>query len=429
MLLIILSALIYAISYILPLNFLILFFLLPLFYIAKSRQFNFLDGFIWGAIAFGLQEYGIFYSLIKMASGNNFIYFVIICLIIYQAILSGLWLWGSSKISEISKISLPIILVITTWAYFMFLEYFVLFVFGAIEGYPFANPLILLSQYPIILSLLPIITEPVFLFLFILKDYILLYKKAWDKYIYIFLAINICVNLTQTLQIQAPEWLKYVSHFPYAFDASKDPKTAVLKFQDKITEILKNKPETELILSPESSLFCCDLEKEKNLLDLLNKKINILVGGIRTDGNRTYNTIYHIYDGKIIEYHDKKHALLLTERIPHWAQNTKDIYLKNKPEITESDKNRAVFNIKLGSQELNFIPMICSEIFFNNKKPNMTSQYTIISLCNDTWISAKYVEKLMELMHRYRAIQWRTNIIYCAYNNYLYIDKVGNIPK
>jgi hypothetical protein len=71
-----------------------------------------------------------------------------------------------------------------------------------------------------------------------------------------------------------------------------------------------------------------------------------------------------------------------------------------------------------------FVPYICSEIFFNDI-PDDTFTFPIASFCNDTWIEAHNLERIMHLIHTFRALEWMRDILYVSYNNPLLYDKSG----
>lgn len=440
----IISSCLYSVAFIYAQLFWTIFLFLPLiFYIAQNKELTFLEGFLWGFTSFGLQEAGIFYSVSQMAINNSYtIYLLSFFIILYQALFSGLWFWFTNKLIKISKFK-SLVLIFTTWLYFLFLDRYILFISGFAEGYPFANPLLVVANCRQLLYFLPFITTTFLLLIFIITASLLVDKTLFGQYKYIYFLIAILFWGYGFLQEQfcytaqdSSNFIATIGYLPYSFYNKKNQFKSVQEMQEKIIISLKEDNNKQLFIAPESALFLCDLSHNIDFLGILTeeklgKKVHLICGAIRETENLFYNTAYWLYNGQLVQWHDKMHALLLTETLPQWAQfkYLVDGYFGERPLISRSVKKRKIFKLKLGNQDFNFIPFICSEIFFLYQKPNLDNQKNIVilSLSNDSWIESKYLDNLMLLMHIFRAIEWNLPIIYCAYKQAVFISKSGKL--
>ena len=66
-----------------------------------------------------------------------------------------------------------------------------------------------------------------------------------------------------------------------------------------------------------------------------------------------------------------------------------------------------------------------------NATDNFKDDSIIISLCNDSWLEpcAKYIQNLMVLANKFKAIYWKRYIIYVDYSSSYIFDKFGNQHK
>jgi apolipoprotein N-acyltransferase len=437
-----LSALSYALAFILPhlwwLTF-VAFFLL--FHTALRFPLSFKEGLLWGTLFFALQESGIFYSLAYMAQGSFYslltLGLTIVCVIFYQALYSGLWfslthLLVSKRTSVFYKLALW---VITSRLFITFIDHYVLWIFGVIEGYPLAHPLLPWAQQPFLLSLLPTLGKKTLTLIFLssaaLSAYALTLSKPLTRLALLILACSpwIISYVLYHPSTKAPPWLSTLAVLPQSFYNPSDEAKTIKDVAHKLRTIAMKYPAIQVILLPESALYLCDLSTRTDL-SLWNSKnlgrpLHILIGALYKEQALSYNTIYWIYDGAIKGRFCKKHALLLTERLPSWALQSpvQDLYYaNNRPFITPSCNKRPLFTI---SDTIQLVPYICSELFFKEHPDDTFKDATIASFCNDTWIEASYVERLMRLMHQFRAIEWQRAILYIDYTHSTLYDSTG----
>lgn len=408
-----------------------------LFYTMATHELSFKEGLLWGILFFGLQASGIFYSLFAIAQGapSSFVVLaaVLLLLIFYGACYSGIWFWSTNifiKRYDTFLFLQLLLWVVLSWLFTFVIDQIALWIFGSLEGYPLAHPLLPLALYPPFLKALPIIGKQIltsiFLFSTGLLGSIFLFKDTHKKLLIAVVALSPWLtswSLHRT-SYKSPEWLSKIAVLPESFYNPQHPELIIQEVKQKLKALIEKNPLVQLIVLPESALYLCDLSAYNELLKMwdhthLSRAVHIITGALYRENNHCYNAVYWIFNGTVKKLFCKKHALLLTERLPQWAHNSslKQLYYKDKPFITPSCNKREPFTI---TSTITLIPYICSEIFFKDW-PDDTTQVPILSLCNDTWIAVPYIEHLMQLMHRFRALEWHRTILYVSYtNSYLY---------
>lgn len=437
------SALVYALPFLVsPLWPLIFLFFCFLFYYVLSSNVSFKDGLLWGSIFFSMQESGIFYSLLHMAdytySSLVLLVPLFVFLIAYQALYSGLWFFVASAITKESPIYIRLILwIITTFLFISLVDQYLLWIFGNIEGYPLVHPLLPLAEQPWTLALLPLVGKYFLTLVFLGSAGLIgftLYSKGSTLKHLVFGSIAFAPWLISYLlykpSVMPPRWLSQIAVLPESFYNPLDTAKTIKEVSEKLQTLIRKYPHIQAVLLPESALYLCDLSKHHDLLTEwdgthLGRALHIITGAFCKENNLNYNTVYWIYDGIIKQQFSKRHALLLTEGLPQWAQNSDiaNLYHTSRPYITPSHNQRTVFKM---NDTLQFVPYICSELFLKDQLDDICAGTPIASFCNDTWIEAPYLERLMRLMHRFRALQWKTEILYIAYDYHTCYDNKGH---
>jgi apolipoprotein N-acyltransferase len=208
-----------------------------------------------------------------------------------------------------------------------------------------------------------------------------------------------------------------------AHKAGKEFKTIIDKY-----------PSAELIVMPESSYYCRHLSKNPDLANLwsqkhMGKKVHLVIGAFRWENGKHYNSLHWIYDGKVQAYFDKRHTMVLVEQMPAWFDigPLRSLYFRTFPEITPSHQPRPLLTI---FDDTPFVPYICSELFFNEKPDDSYTGVPILAISNDSWFayprSVPYMQELMYLAARFKAIEWQRDIVYVAFSRSGYIDMYGN---
>jgi hypothetical protein len=146
----------------------------------------------------------------------------------------------------------------------------------------------------------------------------------------------------------------------------------------------------------------------------LEKKIHLIFGASRWQGDEYYNSLHWVYDGNLQHCYDKKHAMLLSERLSGWMNNDflRSIYFTTRQPITVSCCER--------------IPLVVSQDITCSKDP-------IVAVINDSLFLASfwthYIQKLLLLLARFKAIQWQRYIVYVSYAHSAFIDDCGGCKE
>ncbi len=445
-LLLISSAILYALPFIFSTYLWWLTFLFPvsLFYVALHEQLSFKHGYIWGLFVFSLHLSGVLHAIIRMADGPYIYRFIpSIFIVLYGALSSGTFFWISAKTIKLFNIKQQIyqILVWTTGilVFIHYIDRYCLWIFDRCEGYFFMHPLLPIASKPQMLRLLPIIGKLVLTsLLFLVPATItnLIIKKTKLRFIAVVLAIIpwITLLLIPIQHVEKPQWLDYIVTLPALFPSSTNLTNMMNLASTQFKKILIQKPQTKLIIMPESSFYCNELASSPKLCSLWDKNhlghsINIVVGAFRRENSKFFNTLYWIANGKINSYFDKRHAMLLTERIPSWFNfsTIRNLYFKKDPETTISYNLRPKLPIL---KKVSFVPYICSELFFNEYPDDNYFDSPIITISNDIWFDTPYyppyIQRLMCLIAQFKAIQWQRDILYISFSRAAYFDYLGN---
>lgn len=446
--LIILSGVAYGLSFLFIEKFwwTIFFSIYLIYYSALRFELKFRHGFVWAFTLFGLSLSGIFYSLFQMAeAGAIYVLLIALLSLIYVSVYGGLLFKISQFFSnytfkklfknEIMPRNFSLLASVLIWSiilviFFEFLLNALLWPFGILEGLILAHPLLPLTQHPnTLFVLLKLgVTLATFCLCFFLGLLAIPKERHLPRLILpliVFFALYI--KAFRIPKEKRPHWLKEIVYVPKSFYNGNNFDKSIKQAAVAINKITKEHNKIKLILFPESALYLCCLDqwKEKikewsNINRLSN--VSIIIGGLRSANKETYNTVYWIQNGKIKGWYDKQHAMVLTERLPYWADTPelRKLYYSVRPIIDVGKSKRPTFKI---SNNLSVIPYICSEIFFKNYPDfDYPKEYPIISLCNDNWVFMPYLEKLMRAVNKFRAIQWSRHVIYVSYSHgFLYM--------
>lgn len=394
-------------------------FLIPLFYLIIHDKVTIFHGVIWSGIAFSLQFWAIAEGLYCCGSGNIFFKLippVLVLLVAYCYGLSWFFLLISLRFITQSPGVRLFCAAIFTWLFFLFLERGSLFMLGAVEGYLLFNPLVPLVEYSGMLFWLPKIGSSLLLFIFIATQAFISAAICWGRYYWLAVLFFVGVWLMGII-ISHTHRAHIINHTTIAcgreyFNAHDSVMHTGRAIRDYCKALLKQYPESDMILFHETAIRCPILPGEPQVVALLNqeqlgKSVTILTGGFRWDNGKYRNTVYWIHDGVLIDLFDKRHAMALTERGAH------AYFFKNFIGIHPSTRRRPFWQI---TKNLKIVPYICSELFFNTYPDHELQQNTsIIAFCNDSWLKRDYMRYQMLMCARYRAIQWQVPILYVAH--------------
>lgn len=443
-LLLLLSALLYALPFfcIPKLWWSIFVFPVPLFWVCMHQKMHFIHGFMWGLILFGVHLVGTFSYLLTLSQDTLFTRCMpIICALTYFPLLSGLCFWFTQHVINVCinhmQSYLLMAWLIAIYKYLYILENISLWPFGQSEGYPLLNPLIPLTAYPASLSLVYILgSQTVILVLLATAASIvwLIVSKTVRALIICSTCISfwlISIALYYPINDSIPTWLDTVVALPEVFLNNDSPFKARNQAIVTLSRLIKKFPQVTVVITPESAFYAHQLQDTEihSLFDCthLGKNIHILMGSFRWDNGQYYNCLYWINNGTIKYSFKKRHAMLLTERIPAFFNQSdiKQHYFTSTPPITISTEKRPLFEI---TNQIVLVPYLCSELFFNTEADDFYPFDSLVAICNDRWCW-HYFAEIMHHAARLKAITWQRPILYISFYHHTYCSLNGqSIP-
>lgn len=437
------SALLYSMSYVYPTYFWWSIFIFPTPIVCNIETFKkrpFLYGYAWGLILLSIHLAGINYALLNLAKGPLIQRLIIpIALILFQSIIPGILFLILQRIITSLSLSHTRHILFSYGMIGLWLVYLVhgsCFLTGTVEGYTLMHPLI------------PLVTQPITRYFLITTNYwicigmlsiisicisLLWSKKTWYGISLFFLiVVGIHIgnhNIDHMLTQQKPHWLDTITALPAIFYFPYNMTYLLQAVALEIKKLLLKYPKTEIVIMPESSLYCSILQMY-NLTEPLSeshikKPLHILLGSFAWDNNQYRNVFYWIYNGSIKQSYYKRHSMFLTEYIPPLLRNTfiDKLFFNQAPAIEASSNQRPRFTI---NNSITATPYICSELFFNSNPDDTFENTTIIGIANDRHF-LPYINDLMVLHLQKIAIVWKRPIIYVSFTKQIYIDTHGNI--
>jgi hypothetical protein len=419
----------------------IFFFPIPLLYVVLQEKVSYIHGFIWGISVYSFHLSGVLWGTIILAKGSYIVRIIpALFIIIYQSLYTGLWFWFMGYINDRYTLQKKrylhcIVWIISLCIYTFWLDRYCLFLFDRLEGYSLMHPLLPLAEKPMLLCLIPYggkICFTLLLYSFAgLCTLFLLHPSWYTVFLCLLSVIPWCISIwLWTNHVPTiPTWLNGIVCLPKKFPDIENISFSARLLREEVRCILQKYPEVHIVFAPESSIYTHYLFNEPSLVNHLSppeigKPLQLLIGSFYDDDGKYRNTCYWVKDGIMQQRFDKRHAMVLIERIPSLFKSNiiKDMYFTQMPEIISSNNIRPHFNV---SDTLCVVPYLCSELFFN-EYPDDPYDCTILLLANDTWTPSRYIRDLMYLAARFKALQWQRGIIYITYYYHSFFDVYGN---
>ncbi len=416
-------------------------FPVPLFWVALHENIGFKEGAIWGVIAIGTHLIGVFIAIDGFTTNGSGLARTLpaLGLLLYASLIHGTLFWITKHIRQKADIKNEYAIValwaIMLWCDIFFLDRLCLLPFDRLEGYFGFHPMLSLATIPQSLFLLPIVGKNIFtLAMLIVPASITLCFAQSTTLNFILLTVALIpwsISLfTSIPQSPNPDWIDKVIVLPASFPFTGNSINQAEMAQTYFQQITHAYPNAQIILLPESSFHCDHLSTSPTLCNLwsqahVGKPIHVILGAFRWDGVKFHNSVHWIYDGKIKEIFDKRHAMALIERVPTLINYPiiHEMFFKTFPEIKPSTQSRPRFEI---TDSIAFIPYICSELFFNEQPDDIYPDTPILSVTNDRWCINLNVADLMFLDAKIKAIQWQRDILYVSFKYAAFIDRYGN---
>ena len=420
----------------------IIAFPIPLFYLACCTQLSSIHGYIWACVICAVHMSGGIYVMAIMAHewwpvavGLGSI------MILYHALWAGILFAAGAFIMQalcLQKAYQRLLMsVMVVWLFIAGIDWYSLSFFGAQEGYTLMHPLILLAKKPHLLYLLPIVGKQLltlFFLMFSMGIVLIWWYGNWYSVLFLS-AVSIPWLLSIAMQRPLREciWQQRIKGLPLMV-CSQNPVIFVKIIQNSLKNILQAHTTADIIIMPESA---CTLDKVSDISELLRcwhehnlgKPIHLIFGASRSDADHYYNSLQWVYNGVLQNYHDKKHAMLLSERLPWFLDNSyfQSIYFTQRKQITASDAVRSCIKI----DDMIFVPYICSELFCHEKSDDEYPAAPIIAIVNDSIflssLCSAYMSDILLLLARFKAIQWQREIMYVSYAHCVVIDRQGSM--
>ena len=439
---------------------LVFIFLLPLFTRVLTRNcapISLWYGFFFGLLA-ALAHLGtVFYSV----SLNGYMETLwlralpLIPAMLYTALL-GILFFGVPKLVyrwTHNPTILCVAWIIGAWLYFESFAHWYMAPFGRIEGYVLTYPLVLFAHAPILALPIAVVGEKLALLVWIM--FVMLIAHA----------IVACFTKNKrsffiaagSITVIAGAWLgcgwymqhhrqglsdfialrSEIVHCPCFVAKSNDLFSTARDMAQHFDKAQALFPQAHTFVVQESATRIHQWPFMKDLCACFSPKnvhrpISIILGAFRWDGDTYHNTLYLFKNGKLTQWHDKRHAMALEERLP-WLVNfdyIKNAFLNVFVPLTSSNEPRKPFTIY---QNFEVIPYLCSELFFNSM-PDETAEIKkrhipILAACNDNWIQASPIINLMALYARYCAMIWNRPMVYASYHRGFFIAPNGDQQK
>jgi apolipoprotein N-acyltransferase len=369
----------------------------------KDKEYGFKLGYVWGLIFFGghLAWLACIVYVKGQGDGRMIVYFAAVA---YFSLFSGFWLWFKkllvyrwvSKIKNLNRkcVASCCTWVISTVTFICLTCYCSLAIFVCFDGYPFIHPLLPLVSWTWYIRPVAYFGTIVYVIVIVLVNLSIasLYRNV-DRMTLIFLLVllgfpalfqppftKIIINKCEMVYIQ-PLWN----------DRNFSPAQMFYEIARQLDCLAIDNPNVKFVLIPESG-FAHDLMAWHDYLHAwtsLFDDVTIFIGGHRYEQEKVFNSLYHINNGRIVSYYDKNHLVPFVERIPGWISwipmfncvfTTHD-HVFSYPTKDQSDLIVAGFQ-----------PFICSELFFEAKRP--VQDKPILFICNDSWLALDYAKQL-----------------------------------
>jgi apolipoprotein N-acyltransferase len=320
------------------------------------------------------------------------------------------------------------------WFYCIIVDRFCLLPFDVCEGYTFVNPLIFLSALPELLQFLPLLGKELLLMLVFLPSALtVLYLHTRNRKTLIALCMVLLFWIlsvfTPVTEYPRPAWLDHITVVPVVFHRTPHLTLLARNIQKIFVDVIQKHPDTQLIIMPEAAIYCDHLLQKEIPLHWneagIGKSVHLIAGAFRWDDDNYRNTCFWIHNGIMQQHFDKRHAVVLTERLPRLLQwdFVHDLYFQKSSPTAASTNVRPLMAI---DGVTNVVPYICSELFFNQSIDDAFWPQPILALCNDRW-TLPFFRECMLVMAQFKAILWSRPILYISFSHIYYIHVNGKL--
>jgi len=363
---------------------LMLFYLMPLYYGALMQyQFNVVMGFAWGCIAFGVH-FGGLYPTFAILSYNCIGIFLILLLFLYFSLWSALWFWLASFLGSVLRGRL-LAWSVATLVFILLLDKVALFWVPPGCGYGLLHPALALGGIGG-----TFFSNDMLLFLLIIIAIIgaaLLHAVKLRYCLIIFLA------LTFMIEEKFQNFPKREAPFIYLDAGSKK---SLFDCAQEIAIIIQRgmqrHPTTNIVVLPEGA-FAYPLNELPFVAAWWIKpesNKHLFIGAHRKENGALYNSMYHIYNGAIVDWYDKRCLVPVAEYVPTWLAwlpGIRAIFLEGFNDFSCGAQEK-VFVV----DDVRYQPIICSELFLNLAE--VPKGVVPLFIMNNSWFYGYFKELL-----------------------------------
>jgi apolipoprotein N-acyltransferase len=416
---------------------LVFIFLVPLFYCAISGWgLSFWHGFWWGALFFCLNWYP-FVDFILVQGLSPLRYLVVFVLVVYWALHAGLWFWWAQYLPRFFPYKTMSVRIfgwsMTTFFYFTWLTQVVWWPLGRVEGDLFSFPLLPLAAYPRALSLLFYFSRFGLLALLIVWSALCTLLLVGNGRRWIFASLFACLVpflygvLSDSIDDKVPPIIEHIAYVSPHGILNTHPMDRAQEITYRLMDCVRDHYDASIIVMPEST-YNFSLNERADVVAMWEAHAlqgrTLVVGAHRSEGNKLFNTAFMIKDKYIIQHYDKNKLAPFTEKVPvGWRACTslQHLFLKNGENFCEG-KSRTNFECADG-----FImtPLLCSELFIGEDIQRQWVAAAYVVLVNDAVFSAPYMRERLVKVAVFKALEFRTNILYVGHFGAVWITHNG----
>jgi apolipoprotein N-acyltransferase len=403
------------------LGFCVLLSLSLIFYFFNKQKLSFkaalFYGFTWGILVFSVHFIWLLILLLeKINACKSFALFSYSFTVFYFSLTSALWLCALSFLIEffanlqphtrhsrldresrqikLTKLASMTSFCFAGYTYFYFLESYSLWFLGRLEGYPFLNPLIPLINFRLFMKILICFGFGV------QPDFGGLKNTEF-------------IHLTPEARQEGESWVD--AEYKVLQELCK------LKLWERTDQTKKL-----VVLAPESA-FPFPLNKYQSAIELwsnvLPKNTHLFIGSQYKYGEKLCQSVYWIHQRRIKNIYVKKHRVPFVEKIPKFYRNLDLIRKVFLGDVCQFSRAKALPQAQCFelSEDIIFIPQICSELFFSSSyktfskiKKEHGKQAFIAFFVNDSWFTG-YFKRILYNSAKLKSILSGVPLIYVGH--------------
>ncbi len=315
------------------------------------------------------------------------------------------------------------------YSYLLIINKYLFYFFDLNSGYIFSLPILPLATKPKLLFLFRYISLWKLLLALVLINFLfanlvfilrfkIINKKLLIKNIILYIALNLgffggyifqAKNKSRANNLNG----KIAIINSLDFKSNKNLIDSALEIKSKIIESLRYNKKIKIIIFPESS-FRYSLNLNKYIINwwyqAIPKDVYILICAFREENNNKFNTMYLLYNSKIIDFYDKTCPMVFTEKVPKIFNFSfiNNLFTKGKNLSSGNILNK---NFKLNN--LYITPKICSDFYLDRYifKDIKYNNKVIIAAINSSWFDVKYMKKLNYLCIKLSSLCTNSEVI------------------